>query len=47
MGDLFGVGEGEMIEAARTESKIARRVIFFLFRVPEELYDYQQLQCVA
>ena len=31
-----------MIQAARTEPEIARRVLFFLFRAPEELYDYRE-----
>ena len=36
-----GMALEAMIRAGRTDPEIARRVLFFLFRAPEELYDYQ------
>ena len=34
-----------MREAAKTDEKIAARVRMFLYRVPEEFYDYEADPC--
>ena len=37
-----GMALEAMIKAGRADPEIACRVLFFLFRAPEELYDYQE-----
>ena len=37
-----GMALEAMIKAGRSDPEIARRVLFFLFRAPEELYDYEE-----
>ncbi len=40
-----GLTFAAMRKAAETDAKIAERVQFFLYRVPEELYDYEKDPC--